>query len=92
MEEEPDYLLPLPMAEPQETDVVDEWRTAEAGNAARLARVAGRIGELDDRLKRGGPVAVWCRSFDCAFALQLSMASLLVHAHPMQGFHVTDSF
>ena len=36
-----------------ETAVIDDWRRAEAGNAARLARVAGRIGALDDRLKRG---------------------------------------
>ena len=53
MEEEPDYLPPGPRAELRETAVLDEWRSAEAGNAARLARVAGRIGALDDRLKRG---------------------------------------
>jgi len=53
MEEELDYLPPGPMAEPCETAVLDDWRRAEAGNAARLARVAGRIGALDDRLKRG---------------------------------------
>lgn len=29
------------------------WRKAEAGHAARLARVAGRLGALDDRLRRG---------------------------------------
>lgn len=53
MEEEPDYLPPGPRAEPQETDVLDGWRKAEAGQAARLARVAARVGALDDRLKRG---------------------------------------
>jgi hypothetical protein len=53
MEEEPDDLPPGPRAEPQETAVLDEWRKAEAGNAARLARVAGRLGALDDRLRRG---------------------------------------
>jgi hypothetical protein len=53
MEEELDDLPPGPRAEPQETAVLDEWRKAEAGNAARLARVAGRLGALDDRLKRG---------------------------------------
>ena len=53
MEEEPDYLPPGPRAEPHETAVLDDWRRAEADNAARLARVAGRIGALDDRLKRG---------------------------------------
>ncbi len=53
MEEEPDYLPPGPRAEPRETSVLDDWRRAEAGNAAPLARVAGRIGALDDRLMRG---------------------------------------
>lgn len=53
MEEEPDDLPPGPKAEPRETAVLDEWWKAEAGNAARLARVAGRLGALDDRLKRG---------------------------------------
>ena len=53
MEKEPDYLPPGPRAEPRETAVLDNWQRAEAGNAARLARVAGRIGALDDRLKRG---------------------------------------
>ena len=53
MDEEPDYLPPGPRAEPSETAVLDDWQRAEAGNAARLARVAGRIGALDDRLKRG---------------------------------------
>ena len=53
MEEEPDHLPPGPRAESRETEVLDDWRLAEAGNAARLARVAGRIGALDERLKRG---------------------------------------
>jgi hypothetical protein len=53
MEVEPDYLPPGPRRKPRETAVLDDWRKAEAGNAARLARVAGRIGVLDDRLKRG---------------------------------------
>ena len=53
MDEEPDYLPPGPRAELRETAVLDDWRKAEAGNAARLARVAGRIGALDDRLRRG---------------------------------------
>ena len=53
MEEEPDYLPLGPRAELRETAVIDDWRLAEAGNAARLARVAGRIGALDDRLRRG---------------------------------------
>ena len=42
-----------PEARPRETAVIDDWRKAEAANAARLARVAGRVGALDDRLKRG---------------------------------------
>ena len=53
IEEEADYLPPGPRADRRETAVLDDWRRAEAGNAARLARVAGRIGALDDRLKRG---------------------------------------
>jgi len=53
MEGEPDYLPPGPRAEPCETEVLDDWRKAEAGHAARLARAAGRIGALDDRLRRG---------------------------------------
>ncbi|MDR7126681.1 hypothetical protein J2X53_003526 [Pseudorhodobacter sp. 4114] len=53
MEEEQNYLPPGPKAEPREAAVCDDWRKAEAGNAARLARVAARIGALDDRLKRG---------------------------------------
>jgi hypothetical protein len=53
IEEEPDDLPPGPRAEPRETTVLNEWRKAEAGKAARLARVAGRLGALDDRLRRG---------------------------------------
>lgn len=53
MEGEPDYLQPGPRAEPRETAVLDDWLKAQADNAARLARVAGRIGALDDRLRRG---------------------------------------
>lgn len=52
-EEQPGWLTPVPGAERRETAVVDGWQRAEASNAARLARVAGRIGALDDRLKRG---------------------------------------
>lgn len=32
---------------------VSDWLRAESGQAARLARVAGRLGALDDRLLRG---------------------------------------
>jgi hypothetical protein len=53
IEDEPDDLLPGPRAEPRETAILDDWRKAEADNAARLARVAGRIGALDERLRRG---------------------------------------
>lgn len=52
-EDEPDDLPPGPRAEPRETGIVDDWRKAEADNAARLARVAGRLGGLDERLRRG---------------------------------------
>lgn len=53
IEDEPDDLPPGPRAEPRETAVLDDWRKAEACHAARLARVAGRLGALDERLKRG---------------------------------------
>ena len=32
---------------------IADWARAEAGQAARLARVAGQLGALDDRLRRG---------------------------------------
>lgn len=53
MEEEPDYLPPGPREEPRETSILADWARAEAGLAARLARVAGRLGALDERLRRG---------------------------------------
>lgn len=53
MDEEPDYLQPGPRAEPPEAAILDDWQRAEAGSAAHLARVAGRLGALDERLKRG---------------------------------------
>lgn len=53
MEDEPDYLPPGPPPEATETDVVDVWRAAEAGQAAQLARVAARLGILDERLRHG---------------------------------------
>jgi len=53
IEAEPDDLPPGPRAEPREAAVLDDWRKAEAGQAAPLARVAGRLGALDDRLMRG---------------------------------------
>jgi hypothetical protein len=53
LEEEPDDLPPGPRAEPPDTAVVKDWAKAEGVHAARLARVAGRLGALDDRLLRG---------------------------------------
>ena len=53
LEEEPDDLPPGPRAEPPDTAVVEVWAKAEGVHAARLARVAGRLGALDDRLLRG---------------------------------------
>jgi hypothetical protein len=38
---------------PGEGTILADWIRAEAGLAARLARVAGRLGALDDRLRRG---------------------------------------
>ena len=53
LEEEPDDLPPGPRAEPPDTAVIADWAKAEGFHAARLARVAGRLGALDDRLLRG---------------------------------------
>ena len=53
IEDEPDYLPPGPAPEAKESDVVDYWRAAEAGQAAQLARVSARLGILDERLRRG---------------------------------------
>jgi hypothetical protein len=53
LEEEPDDLPPGPRAEPPDTAVIDDWAKAEGAHAALLARVAGRLGALDDRLLRG---------------------------------------
>lgn len=39
--------------ESDERAILAEWQQAEAGTAAHLARVAGRLGALDDRLRRG---------------------------------------
>ncbi|MBT8389944.1 MAG: hypothetical protein KJP13_09880, partial [Altererythrobacter sp.] len=36
-----------------DTAVIEDWANAESVHAARLARVAGRLGALDDRLLRG---------------------------------------
>ncbi len=53
IEDEPDYLPPGSAPEAKESDVVDAWRAAEAVQAAQLARVAARLGILDERLRRG---------------------------------------
>lgn len=53
LEEEPDDLPPGPRAEPPDTAVIEDWAKAEGVHAALLARVAGRLGALDDRLLRG---------------------------------------
>jgi len=52
LDEEPDDLPPGPRAEPSDTAVIEDWAKAEGVHAARLARVAGRLGALDDRLLR----------------------------------------
>lgn len=41
------------IANPDEVALIADWRQAEAGEAAHLARVAGRLGALDERLRRG---------------------------------------
>lgn len=53
LEDEPDYLPPGPEREAQESEIVDAWRAAEAGQAAQFAHVAARLGMLDERLRRG---------------------------------------
>ena len=53
LEDEPDYLPPGPEREAQESEIVDAWRAAEAGQAAQLAHVTARLGILDERLRRG---------------------------------------
>ncbi|MEB8386572.1 hypothetical protein OO012_04960 [Rhodobacteraceae bacterium KMM 6894] len=53
LEDEPDYLFPGQQVAPGEDQIIADWAGAEAGLAARLARVAGRLGALDDRLRRG---------------------------------------
>ena len=53
LEEDLDDLPPGPRAEPPDTAVIEDWAKAEGVHAARLARVAGRLGALDDRLLRG---------------------------------------
>lgn len=53
IEEEPDFLAPGPRGEPGQITILADWKQAEAGLAAALARVAGRLGALDDRLRRG---------------------------------------
>ncbi|MBW7861522.1 MAG: hypothetical protein H3C33_10530 [Rhodocyclaceae bacterium] len=53
LELEPDFLPAGPPAQAHEDTILDDWRKAEAGSAARLARVAARIGALDERLRRG---------------------------------------
>ena len=50
MEDEPNYLAPGIRAESAETSILADWTQAEAVLAARLARVAARLGALDERL------------------------------------------
>lgn len=44
---------PLPRANDQEHGLTDDWRTAEREHIIQIARVAQRLGALDDRLGRG---------------------------------------
>ena len=53
LEDEPEFLRPTPRGgAPGGTDL-ESWTQAEAASAAQLARVAGRLGALDERLRRG---------------------------------------
>lgn len=54
------WFLPPPIEEDdqirppaQDRALITDWTGAEAAHAARLARVAGRLGALDERLRRG---------------------------------------
>lgn len=53
LEDEPEDIGFLPLRDPGEAGIIDEWKQAEAGHAALLARVAFRIGRLDERLIQG---------------------------------------
>ena len=53
LEDEPNFLHPGPAPEAKESEIVNAWRAAEAGQAAQLARVAARMGILDERVRRG---------------------------------------
>jgi len=53
VEDAPVVLLSGPGAGPGDTLILADWTKAEADLAARLARVAARLGGLDDRLLRG---------------------------------------
>ncbi|MFN4099235.1 MAG: hypothetical protein ACK4GT_05625, partial [Pararhodobacter sp.] len=52
-DDEDDFLPPGPRAETPEATLPAEWAKAQAGLAAKLARVAGRLGALDERLRSG---------------------------------------
>ena len=53
IEDGPELPPPGRRTDPGEASILADWTQAEAGLAARLARVAGRLGALDDRLCRG---------------------------------------
>ncbi len=52
-QDEPGDPLAPATAQPLEPPILADWARAEAGCAARLARVAWRLGALDERLRRG---------------------------------------
>ncbi|MGY3439671.1 MULTISPECIES: hypothetical protein [unclassified Marinovum] len=51
-DDEPDYLSPLPRADPDEREITLAWEAAQSVHARRVAHIAARFGALDDRLKR----------------------------------------
>lgn len=55
LEQGPELTQPGPKPEPSEASLLNDWRRAEASMTAALARVAGQLGALDDRLRRGLP-------------------------------------
>jgi hypothetical protein len=53
VDEEPDFVPPMPRAEPGVGATIAAWGTAEAGAARPLARLSWRLGTLDARLSLG---------------------------------------
>ena len=53
LDDDPEDIGFLFRPDPGESEIIDAWTQAEAGQAAQLARVVMRMGRLDERLTRG---------------------------------------